>query len=366
LPHNVIVYLWEWSTVLATIRDVAQLAGVSTATVSHVLNNTRAVSDAAKKHVFAAMEQLNYHPNAVARSLRVSETLTIGLIVPDVEIPFFARVARCIEAAANDVGYNVILCNSGWSLNQELLYLDNLLARRVDGLICISLAMTSDHVAPLLKRHTPVVWFEQTRSGSRFDAVVINNYKGAYEATAHLIEQGHRRIGCILGLANSQLTVDRLSGYRRALKDGGLPFDETLLCAGDYTPPTGLAAAHRLLALPEPPTAIFAYNDMMALGAIQAINERGLRVPDNIAIIGFDGIALTEHTCPPLSTVEQPIPEMSRLAITMLLDRINDRAPSESRTAVVEPRLICRASTIGYAAELHNRSLASSTEASLV
>jgi len=332
---------------VATIRDVAQLANVSTATVSHVLNNTRAVSDQAKDRVIAAIEQLNYQPNAVARSLRMSETLTIGLIVPDVEIPFFARVARCIEAAANDVGYNVILCNSGWSLNRELLYLDNLLARRVDGLICISLSMTSEHIAPLLKQHTPVVWFEQTRSGSQFDAVIINNFKGAYEATAHLIAQGHRRIGCILGIANSQLTVERLAGYQRALKDNGLSFDEALLCSGDYTPPTGLVAAHRLLALREPPSAIFAYNDMMALGAMQAINERGLRVPDDIAIIGFDGIALTEHTCPPLSTVEQPIPEMSRLAISMLLDRINDRAPMDVRTAVVEPRLICRASTLG-------------------
>lgn len=351
---------------MATIRDVAQLAGVSTATVSHVLNSTRAVSDAAKDRVFGAMEQLNYRPNAVARSLRVSATLTIGLIVPDVEIPFFARVARCIEAAANAAGYNVILCNSGWSLKQELLYLDNLLARRVDGLICISLEMTSEHVAPMLKRHTPVVWFEQTRPGSRFDAVVIDNYKGAYEATAHLIAQGHRRIGCIHGLGHTQLTVDRLAGYQHALKDHGLEFDNALLFTGDYTPPTGLTGAHRLLALPEPPTAIFAFNDMMALGAMQALSERGLRVPDHVAIIGFDGIGLTEHTCPPLSTVEQPIPEMSRLAIGMLLDRINDRAPPESRTAVVEPRLICRASTLGQPLNLDNRSLNSSPEASLV
>lgn len=351
---------------MATIRDVAQLAGVSTATVSHVLNSTRAVSDLSKERVLAAMEQLHYRPNAVARSLRMSETLTIGLIVPDVEIPFFAKVARSIEAAANDVGYNVILCNSGWSLNQELLYLDNLLARRVDGLICISLLMTSEHVAPLLKRHTPVIWFEQTRPGSVFDAVVIDNFKGAYDATNHLIAQGHRRIGCILGLSNSQLTIDRLAGYRRALHDHGLPFDGTLLCAGDYTPPTGLAGMRRLLDLPEPPSAVFAYNDMMALGAMQAVSERGLRVPDHIAIIGFDGIALTEHTCPPLSTVEQPIAEMSRLAIGMLLDRINDRAPRVSRTVIVEPHLVCRASTLGSSADTQTHSPNSSTEASFV
>lgn len=348
---------------MATIRDVAQLAGVSTATVSHVLNNTRVVSEAARDRVLAAMEQLSYQPNAVARSLRVSATLTIGLIVPDVEIPFFARVAHCIEAAANEVGYNVILCNSGWSLEQELRYLDNLRARRVDGLICISLSMTGEHVAPLLKRHTPVVWFEQTRLGGPFDAVVIDNFKGAYQATAHLIERGHRRIGCILGLVSAQLTVDRIAGYRQALSDHGLPFDEALLYAGDYTPPTGLAGAHHLLNLPMPPSAIFAYNDMMALGAMQAISERGLHVPAHVALIGFDGIALTEHTCPPLTTVEQPIAEMSRTAISMLLDRINNRAPNKSRIAVAEPRLICRASTLGASAV--DRSLKSS-EASLV
>jgi LacI family transcriptional regulator len=335
---------------LATIRDVAQLAGVSTATVSHVLNGTRVVSDLARDRVLEAMGELHYQPNAVARSLRVSATLTIGLIVPDVEIPFFARVARCMEIAANEAGYSIILCNSDWSFKQELRYLDNLVARRVDGLICISLLLTAEHIAPLLKRNIPVVWFEQKRSGRLIDSVIIDNFKGAYQATLHLIAQGHRRIGCITGLSSASLSIDRLAGYRQALQEHGIAFDERLICSGDYTPPTGLSGAKHLLALPEPPSAIFAYNDMMALGAMQAINERGLRVPDDIAVIGFDGIALTEHTCPPLSTVEQPIPEMSKITMNMLLDRINNRAPHESRTVVVEPHLICRSSTLGLTA----------------
>lgn len=351
---------------MATIRDVAQLAGVSTATVSHVLNNTRAVSEQARDRVVSAMEQLNYQPNAVARSLRVSETLTIGLIVPDVELPFFAWVARSIENAARDVGYNVILCNSGWSLKQELLYLDNLRARRVDGLICISVLLTNEHVAPLLKRHMPVVWFEQARTDGISDAVVIDNHRGAYDATMHLVAQGHRRIGCVLGLGQALLTADRIKGYRRALSDSGIAFDESLLCTGDYEPSAGLAGAHQLLSMPKPPTAIFAFNDMMALGALQAANERGLRVPDQIALIGFDGIPLTEYTSPPLSTVRQPIPEMSRIAIDMLLDRINDRAPNESRTILVEPTLVKRASTIGFANNPMTTLPYSPTEAQLV
>lgn len=339
---------------VATIRDVAQLAGVSTATVSHVINNTRAVSDLAKVRVLAAMEELNYQPNAVARSLRVNETLTIGLIIPDVEIPFFAWVAKCIETAARNVGYNVILCNSDWSLSQELLYLENLRARRVDGLICISILLTSKHVAPLLKRNLPVVWFEQSRDVGVSDAVVIDNVKGAYEATMHLIEEGHRRIGCVLGLEHAFVTLDRVAGYRRALSAAGIAFDQGLLYTGDYEPSSGLLGARYLLQLPEPPSVIFAFNDMMALGALQAANELNLRVPEQLALIGFDGIPLTEYTSPPLSTVRQPIPEMSRIAIDMLLDRINGRAPQESRRVLVEPVLIKRASTIG----LHNNTLA--------
>jgi LacI family transcriptional regulator len=351
---------------LATIRDVAQLAGVSTATVSHVLNGTRVVSDTARDRVLEAMEELHYQPNAVARSLRVSSTLTIGLIVPDVEIPFFARVARCIEIAANEAGFSTILCNSDWSFQQELRYLDNLVARRVDGLVCISLSLTAEHIAPLQKRNIPIVWFEQKRPGRLFDSVVIDNFKGAYQATLHLITQGHRRIGCITGLAHSSLSVDRLAGYRQALHEHGIAFDEQLICSGDYTAPTGLRGAKQLLQLAAPPTAIFAYNDMMALGAMQAINERGLRVPDDIAVIGFDGIALTEHTCPPLSTIEQPIPEMSKITMNMLLDRINNRTSHESRTIVVEPQLICRASTLGSIASTQQYQSNNSLEVALV
>jgi LacI family transcriptional regulator len=333
---------------VATIRDVAQLAGVSTASVSHVLNDTRAVSDDLRERVRAAMEQLSYRPNAVARSLRLSETLTIGLIVPDVEIPFFARYAHFIEAAASDIDYNVILCNSNWSLDHELRYLDHLAARRVDGLICISLSMTAEHMAPLLRRNAPVIWLEETRPGHEFDAVVIDNFKGAYDATSHLIKLGHRRIGCITGRAKTQLIIDRVAGYIQALDEHRLAHDEQLRQPGDYSAPSGYRVANKLLDLPVPPTAIFAFNDMMALGAMRAINERGLRVPADVAVIGFDGIALTEHTYPPLSTVEQPIPEMSERALKMLIERINGTAPPDSRTIMVEPRLIIRQSTIGY------------------
>jgi LacI family transcriptional regulator len=335
---------------VATIRKVADLAGVSIATVSHVINDTRAVSGELTARVLIAMEQLDYHPDIIARSLRRRETLTLGLLVPSIEIPFFARVAAGIEAAANDAGYSVILCNSGWSLPREVHYLNNLLARRVDGLLCISLAMTAEHIAPVLRRRTPVVIFERTMPGVEVDAVEIDNVQGAYDATSHLLDLGHRRIGCITGLRNSNLNEERILGYRKGLAQRGIPFDPTLLQTGDYTAASGVRNAHTLLQVPEPPTAVFAFNDLMALGVLRAAHERGLRVPADLAVIGFDGLAFTEHSCPPLSTVEQPVAEMCGAAIAMLLDRIKGGA-SPARVQMFAGKLVTRASTVGCAPE---------------
>jgi LacI family transcriptional regulator len=332
---------------VATIRDVALLAGVSTATVSHVLNDTRPVSKSLRDRVLAAITQLSYQPDAVARSLRCRETLTIGLLVPSLEIPFFAWVAGSIETAAHNAGYNVILCNSGWSLQRELSAIDELLARRVDGMVCISLEVRAEHIRPVLKRGTPVVWFERSLSGIDLDAVFVNNSKGAYDATRHLIELGHRRIGCITGLVNSQLNDERIAGYRKALADADISFHPALLQQGDYMPPSGRLGAEALLARLDPPSAIFAFNDLMAMGALQAINQLGRRIPDDVAVIGFDGVALAEHTCPPLSTIEQPIPAMAATAIKLLLDRIDGAAPPHGRVMIADPQLIVRDSTVG-------------------
>ena len=334
---------------MATIRTVADLAGVSTATVSHVINETRVVSAPTAARVLHAMEQLHYHPDVVARSLRRRETLTLGLLVPNVEIPFFAVVARDVEAAANLLGYSVILCNSGWSLDREQQYINNLLARRVDGLLCISMDMTAEHIAPLLRRNTPVVLFDEgTMRGIELDAVEIDNFQGAYDAVAHLLALGHRRIGCITGLGNSPLNDARIHGYRQALDQAGIPFDVGLIHAGDYSAGSGLQHGRALLDTAAPPTAVFAFNDLMAMGVMQAAHERGLHIPTDLAIIGFDGLPLTAFISPPLSTIEQPVAAMSAAAIAMLLDRIRGTAPSEPRVKTFPATLVARASTIGY------------------
>jgi LacI family transcriptional regulator len=336
---------------VATIRTVADLAGVSTATVSHVINDTRAVSAPTAARVLDAMAQLHYHPDVVARSLRRRETLTLGLLVPCVEIPFFAVVARDVEAAANEAGYSVILCNSGWSLDRERQYIHNLLARRVDGLLCISMDMTAEHIAPLLRRNTPVVLFDEgTMRGIELDAVEIDNFQGAYDAVAHLVALGHRRIGCIAGRGASPLNDARIRGYQQALDGAGIPFDVSLLRSGDYSAESGLEHGRALLDAPLPPTAVFAFNDLMAMGVMRAAHERGLRIPADLAVIGFDGLPLTAFTSPPLSTIEQPVAAMSAAAIAMLLDRIRGTAPSEPRVKTFQATLVARASTVGYAA----------------
>jgi LacI family transcriptional regulator len=316
--------------------------------VSHVLNDSRPVSDALRNRVQVAMKQLSYQPDVVARSLRRRETLTIGLCVPSLEIPFYAWMTDSVEAAAHAAGYNIILCSAGWSLSRELAAIDELVARRVDGMVCISIAARPEHIRPVLRRGTPVVWLERMMPGIELDAVFVNNFKGAYDATRHLIELGHRRIGCIMGMVDSQLSDERVAGHRQALADVGLPFEADLLQRGDYMPPSGRAGAEALLARSDPPTAIFAFNDLMAMGALQAINRLGRRIPDDVAVIGFDGVPLTEHTSPPLSTIEQPIPMISKQVIALLLDRINGDAPWQGRTVITEPKLIARASTLGY------------------
>ncbi|MFN8593386.1 MAG: LacI family DNA-binding transcriptional regulator [Thermomicrobiales bacterium] len=330
------------------MRAVADLAGVSTATVSHVINETRAVSPPLMARVLDAMEQLDYQPDVVARSLRRRETLTIGLVLPSVEIPFYASVAESVQEAADTAGYSIILCSSGWALERELHHLRLLLARRVDGLLCISLGMTAGHLAAFLRRGVPVVQFERSMPGLEIDAVEIDNFQGAYDATAHLVALGHRRIGCITGLPNSILNETRLRAFRQALESAGLAADPEMIREGDYTTASGMRETGAMLALEKPPTAIFAFNDLMALGAMRIAQERGRRIPDDLAIIGFDGLPLTADLFPPLSTVVQPVPEMGAAAISMLLERIGDSALGEARVRTFPARVVARASTLGF------------------
>jgi len=326
------------------MRDVAERAGVSVTTVSHVINETRPVSDDLRRRVLQAMDELGYQPNALARSLRRKETHTIGMIVPDSANPFFAEVARGIEDASFEQGYSVILCNSDGDLEKELLYTNVLTEKRVDGILFVAAGVSTEHIRALQARQMPLVVVDRDIPDVVVDSVLIHNARGGWLATRHLIELGHRRIGCITGPSDVTPSAERVIGYQQALQEAGIPVDEALIVRGDFQYESGYRAAQQLLALEDPPTAIFACNDLMAVGAISAAVELGFQVPAQLSVVGFDDIRLASFTNPPLTTVAQPKYEMGVVAMTMLLERMRERDMSPRRR-LLDIRLVVRQST---------------------
>jgi len=329
-----------------TIRQVAEKARVSPTTVSHVINNTRFVSKDVQRRVRAAMDELGYRPNALARSLRRGETHTLGLVLPDSANPFFAEVGRCIESAAFELGYSVILCNTEGDSAKEHLYLDVLSKKQVDGVIFVATGHQADALRVLL-RQMPVVVVDRDLPDVEVDAVLADNRRGGYLATQHLVDLGHRRIGCIAGPSNVTPSAQRVTGYREALFEANLPVDESLILRGDFHPESGWAAARNLLSRPDAPTALFACNDLMAIGVMRAAAETGRRVPADLAIVGFDDIELATYTIPPLTTIGQPKMEMGRAAVKLLVDRICDRARPLHRE-LLPTQLVVRGSCGGH------------------
>jgi LacI family transcriptional regulator len=333
---------------VATIYDVAAAAGVSISTVSHVLNDTRFVSAATKLRVLAAVEQLNYRPSSLARALVRQETRTVGLIVPDNANPFFAEMAREIENHGFAAGYNVLLCNSGRSAAKELAYLDMLISKRVDGAIYMTSDMAKERLQPLQEHRIPVVTFDRQYDAT--DTILLDNFQGGYDATCHLIGLGHCRIACLSGPDASTRSNDRVLGYRQALTDAGLPVDPALILAGDWSFQSGCEHTQRLLQMTVPPTALFACNDTLAIGAIAALVAHGLAVPGDLSVVGYDNITLSAYTVPPLTTMATPIAAIGQHLCQMLLDRINGHLPPEPQIVTARSELLPRASTAPPAA----------------
>ena len=329
---------------MTTIREVAEKAGVSPTTVSHVVNKTRYVSEDVRLRVQAAMRELNYRPNALARSLRRGETLTIGLILPDSANPFFAEIGRAIEAAAFACGYSVILCNTENDIEKERLYTEVLENKQVDGLIFVASGEDREAISQILSNGLPLVVVDRDMGSLELDTVITDNLSGGRLATQHLLSLGHRLIGCLTGPSNITPSAERVTGYRAAMEEAGLPVDEVLLVRGDFHPHSGYAGALELLQGDPRPTAIFACNDLMAIGVIRAAAQLGLQIPEQLAVIGFDEIELSAYTTPPLTSVSQPKQEIGQLAVTLLLERIQDPSLNPRRN-VLSPRLVVREST---------------------
>jgi LacI family transcriptional regulator len=327
------------------MRDVAERAGVSVTTVSHVINETRVVSDDSRDRVLEAMSELGYQPNALARSLRRKETYTLGVIVPDSADPFFAEVVRGIEDTSFQQGYTITLCNSDHDLDKELLYTNALREKQVDGILFFSAGgKSAEHIQRLQKRRMPLVVVDRHTLNMGLDSVLIDNDWGGWCATRHLVRLGHRRIACITGPSDLTLSAERVTGYRRALAEGRLPVDEKLILKGDFQFESGYQAARQLLAMDVPPTAIFACNDLMAVGVVNAVQELGYKVPENLSVVGFDDVRLASFINPPLTTIAQPKYEMGHIATTMLLERI-DNPDMSSRQRMLDTELVVRRST---------------------
>ena len=309
---------------MVTIRDVAQRAGVSTATVSYVINETRRVSDETRTKVLAAVEELGYRPNRIARSLVRGETHTIGLILPDNANPFFAEIARGVEDTSFARGYNVILCNSYGDLDKELRYANVLIEKQVDGILLVSAGMNTEHILLLQARRIPVGVVDRDIPDVSVDKMLTDNLNGGRLATNHLIELGHRRIACITGPSEVNASAERVTGYRQAHEKSGIPVDEALVVKGDFQCESGYQRARDLLISEDPPTGIFACNDMMAIGAIGAAVQMGLAVPVDLSVVGYDNIRLSAFTNPPLTTIIEPQYEQGVLAARRLLERISD------------------------------------------
>lgn len=331
---------------MATLRDVAQRAGVSTSTVSHVVNRTRTVSETLRRRVLAAAQDLDYEPNAMARSLRMRRSNTLGLIVSDLGNPFFTAVVHGVEDAAQENGYELILCNSSEDVAREQAYLRVLISRQVDGLILSPVGIQHEMLTRMVREGFPLVLFDRDVPGLDLSAVMLDNERAAFDAVHHLTALGHSRVGMVSGLPSAASTnSERIAGYRRALEEAGLPEDSRLIAPGHATSEGAAGAVAELLAVTPTPTAIFAANNLMTIGALFAIQQAGLSVPKDIALVGFDDFSWYEVFRPRLTTVSQPTFELGRVAADLLLNLIRSDHAEPTRRIVLRGKLIVRESS---------------------
>ncbi|MFY0544594.1 catabolite control protein A [Brevibacillus sp. H7] len=313
-----------------TIYDVAREAGVSMATVSRVVNGNPNVKPLTRKKVLAAIERLGYRPNAVARGLASKKTTTVGVIVPDISSLFFSELARGIEDIATMYKYNIILCNSDQRLEKELQLINTLLEKQVDGLLFMGAEIKEDHLQALSTSSVPTVLAATRDADNILPSVTIDHFQSGYDATKELIDRGHKRIAMITNPLTDPLGgLLRFEGYKKALEDGGIAFDESLVAQGNAFYESGLKTMSGFLQLPKPPTAVFAASDEMAIGAIHAVQDARLSVPNDIEVIGHDNIRLVEMVRPRLTSVVQPMYDIGAVAMRLLTKYMNNEHVEE-------------------------------------
>jgi DNA-binding LacI/PurR family transcriptional regulator len=326
-----------------TIKDIARAASVSHSTVSRALRDSPLVNRETAEKVKRIAAASGYRASAVARSLATSRTQTIGVVVTTIADPFVAEVVSGIEETANDYGYSVFLANSNAEPEREIKVVRSFGERRVDGIVVTSSRVGALYVPMLTELRVPIVLINNQHPGKFVHSVMIANVEASREATTHLIRLGHRRIAYLGDQFGHQSDMERFAGYRQALEQVDLPFLPELVAHGDGRPEGSFQAMEKLLALPDPPTGVFCYNDMSALGALRRLRTAGLRVPEDLSLVGFDDLFVAQYTEPPLTTVRQPKRRMGRLAMETLLNLLSG-SPAEENVKV-PGELIVREST---------------------
>ncbi|EJD6539693.1 ribose operon transcriptional repressor RbsR [Providencia rettgeri] len=329
---------------MATMKDVARLAGVSTSTVSHVINQNRYVSESITLRVKNAIEELNYAPSALARSLKMNRTNTIGMLLTTSNNPFYAEVVRGVERSCYERGYSLILCNTEGDLQRMNHSLETLLQKRVDGLLimCTEVQGPSKDVFTRYPS-VPTVMMDWSPFDSVGDVIQDNSFLGGEIATRYLIDSGFTRIACIAGPQDKSPARARYQGFIQAMEQAKIEVNEDYIIFSDFEFAGGFESMNKLLELSMPPQAIFAGNDAMAVGAYQAIFQKGIKVPDDISIIGYDDIDLSPYMIPPLTTIHQPKDKLGKQAVDQLIYRM-DNPEADASVLVLTPELIERQS----------------------
>jgi DNA-binding LacI/PurR family transcriptional regulator len=327
-----------------TIYDVAKKAGVSTATVSKIINNTGSISEKTKLKVQAVMDELQYQPSMIASALKGKSTHTIGLLIPDLSNPIFAEYAKYIEERAQELGFSVIMCNTDANPDKELRYIELLKQKQVDGIVIAARFNNIKLLKELIKEKFPIAVIAQDLPALPIDSVTVDDYLGGYQVTEYLLSLGHRKIGVVAeGDRSSQ---ERIKGYKQALVDTGLDVDEGLIFVCQQ--PTRECArlnAGTLIDKEKNLSAIFGCNDLLAVGVIQAARERGLTIPNDLSVIGFDNTDLSEVMYPSLTTVQQPLKDIGYHVVDFLTQKIEGNSRTTHRVVLL-PNLVIRQSTM--------------------
>jgi LacI family transcriptional regulator len=322
----------EECSMTVTIYDVAREAGVSMATVSRVVNNNTNVKPLTRKKVYEAIEMLGYRPNAVARGLASKKTTTVGVVIPDISNTFFSEVARGIEDIANMYHYNIILCNADKRKEKEIRVINTLLEKQVDGLLFMGGTVTDEHRDAFRTTNVPIVLCATSEPTNTYASVDINHEKAALDAVTLLLNHGHRQIGFISGsFEDTNNGLARFNGYKKALESAGMEIKDELVRIGNQRYESGIDATKYFLGLGERPSAIFSATDEMAIGAIHAIQDFGLRVPHDISVVGIDNIRMASMVRPQLTTVAQPMYDLGAVSMRLLTKLMNKEKVEDTR-----------------------------------